>query len=362
VELNAVDLRAAFGDDPGEVKVEPIDPELRLHSVTGGVYRVTAESGATLVLKIVRHGQDADPQALWVAGADPSHRNYWLREWLAFESGLLGDLPGQLRAPTTFLTTAPSPGEAWIWMEDVEGRVGDEWPVSDYASVAFDAGTTQGAYATGAADLPTYDWLSRGWLRGWVDALARHIPLLHDDAAWSGSLSMMAPLRERAADLWAHREELLAMVERAPQCLVHCDFWPMNLIAADDGTTVAVDWSQVGIGGVGQDLDQLTLDPVWMQVLPDGDLETLENTVLSAYLAGLGAAGMTVDEDELATWYAAAASVHYVPMMTSYAHSLSIPGRRGELEARHGRPIEAISADKARVVEHALALGQRVLL
>jgi aminoglycoside phosphotransferase (APT) family kinase protein len=247
-------------------------------------------------------------------------------------------------------------------MEDVEGRSGEEWPIADYASVAFDVGTTQGEYAAVPGRLPADEWLARDWLRGWVDALARHVPLLGDDAAWSEpALGSLDPLRARVAALWARREELLAVVDHAPRTLVHGDLWPANLIAADDGTTVAVDWSQVGIGAVGQDLDQLTLDPVWMQVLPETDPETLENTAIPAYLAGLRATGLAVDEDDLETWYAAAAAVHYVPMMAMYAASLAIPERIDELEIRHGRPIEAITADKAAVIDHALTLGERLL-
>ena len=195
-----------------------------------------------------------------------------------------------------------------------------------------------------------------------MDALAHHIPLLDDDAVWSApALQSMDPLRTRVASLWASRDDLLAIVDTALRTVVHCDLWPANLIAADDGTTVAVDWSQIGIGAVGQDLDQLTLDPVWMQVRPDTDPETLENTVIPAYLAGLGAAGLVVDEAELRAWYAAAAAVHYVPMMAMYAASLANLGRIDELEIRHARPIEAITADKARVVEHALTLGEQLL-
>lgn len=350
----------------GEFTVTPIDSDLRLHSVTGGVFRVdwnSADSGsASLVIKVVRHGHDDDPNALWVSGATPQHRNYWKREWLAFDSGLLDALPGQLRAPQTLLTTQPSDDEAWIWMEDVEGRPGATWPVNDYASVAFDVGTTQGAYAAGAVPLPADEWLSRGWLRGWVEALTRHVALVEDDATWAQEpLRTLDFLRERFGAVWRHRDELLAIVEAAPQTVVHCDLWPPNLIAADDGTTVAVDWSQVGIGAVGQDLDQLTLDSVWMQVLPGADLEAIERQVLPSYLAGLQFSGFDVTLEQLEVWYAAAASVHYAPLLAMYAAQVAEPGRVDALEARHGRPIAEITADKGRVVERALTLAERLL-
>ncbi|HVT20239.1 MAG TPA: phosphotransferase [Mycobacteriales bacterium] len=354
-------MKRAVGYGVGEFVVTPIDPELRLHSVTGGVFRVDWDE-SSLVIKVVRHGHDDDPDALWVSGSTPEHRNYWKREWLAFDSGLLDDLPGQLRAPRTLLTTEPEVDEAWIWMEDVEGRPGATWPVTDYASAAFDVGTTQGVYASGAVALPTDEWLSRDWLRGWVDALARHVGLLEDDDVWAAEpLQALDFLRERLRALWARRADLFEIVESAPRCVVHCDLWPHNLIAADDGTTVAVDWSQVGIGATAQDLDQLTLDPVWMQVLPGEDLEAIERQVLPSYLAGLQASGLDVDGARLDDWYAAAAALHYGPLLAMYAAQLAEPGRADALERRHARPIAQITEDKGRVVDRALTLGERVL-
>jgi hypothetical protein len=361
VEIDRHDLARAVGHAVGEFVVTPIDPDLRLHSVTGGVYRVDWDE-ASLVVKVVRNGHDEDPGALWVSGATADHRNYWKREWLAFDSGLLDSLPGQLRAPATLLTTEPAPDEAWIWMEDVEGRPGATWPLGDYASVAFDIGTTQGAYAAGTEPLPTHEWLSRDWLRGWVEALARHVDVVEADAVWRREpLRSLDFLRDRFRTLWARREELLAIVEGAPQTVVHCDLWPHNLIAADDGTTVAIDWSQVGIGAVGHDLDQLTLDPVWMQVLPDGDIEAVEQQVLPSYLAGLQLSGLDLTHEQLEDWYAAAAAAHYGPLLAMYAAQLADPGRIHALETRHNRSIEAITNDKGRVVDRALALGERVL-
>ena len=101
-----------------------------------------------------------------MSGADPSHRNYWKREWLAFDSGLLDALPGRLRAPRTLLTTQPSDDECWIWMADVVGRHGAALELDDYATIAYDLGTTQGAFAAG--ELPRHEWLSRRWLRSWM--------------------------------------------------------------------------------------------------------------------------------------------------------------------------------------------------
>src|SRR3954464_12847146 len=98
MNIDRGDVEQAFGHAVSSYDVEPIDPELRIHSVTGGLFRVRAD-GQTLVLKIVRRGVDEDPGGLWVSGADPSHRNYWKREWLPVGSRLLDPPPGRPPPP-----------------------------------------------------------------------------------------------------------------------------------------------------------------------------------------------------------------------------------------------------------------------
>jgi hypothetical protein len=361
VDIDRDELARALGREATSYAVDAIDPHLRLHSVTGGVFRVHGDD-FSIVIKVIKHGVDDNPAGLWVSGAEPTHRNYWKREWLAYSSGMLDTLPGELRAPRTLLATEPAEDECWIWMEDVEGRPGADWEIDDYDSAAFDLATTQAAYASGRSILPPDPWLSHEWLRGWVEALDGQIDAIDDDALWKEDWQApMDALRPRVREFWGARKELLAVVESAPQTVVHCDLWPTNLIAADDGTTVALDWSQVGIGSIAQDLDQLTLDPVWMLVLPDASLDDLEAHVLPGYLSGLRSSGVDVDEASVRRWYAAAASVHYAPLAAFQATSASLPGDIEKSELRYGLPYAQIVANKARVVARALELGEWVL-
>jgi hypothetical protein len=361
VELDPEQLTRAVGHEVASYTIEAIQPELRMHSVTGGVFRVQGE-GFSLIIKIVRHAENEDPNGLWLAGAEPAHRNYWKREWLAYGTGLLDALPGELRAPRTLLVTEPAADECWIWMEDVAGRPGADWQLDDYDSVAFDLGTTQAAYASGRSILPSEDWLARHWLRGWVDTVANQVDTLDDPSLWTHTWQApLLPLLPRVRDLWDAREQLLTIVEGAPQTLVHCDFWPTNLIAADDGTTVVLDWSQIGIGSIAQDLDQLTLDPVWMLVLPDASIDALEAHVLPGYTSGLRTSGFDVEEKAIRRWYAAAAGVHYAPLAAFQAASTRETDYIEASERRYGLPYAEIVVRKARVLEHALELGEWVL-
>jgi hypothetical protein len=345
--------------------VDAVDAELRLHSVTAGVLRVRGQADGeefSIVVKQTHSATDADPHALWGSGVDDTHQHYWKREWLAYASGLLADLPGRLRAPRLLLATEPAEGVAWFWLEDVAGRPGAQWQPQQYARAARDLGTMQGAYAAGSPPLPADAWLSRRWLAAWVATGARTWPLVDDDEAWRDErLVDLAALRPRARAVWAERQRLLDAIDAAPQTLVHLDFWPPNLIAATDGRTVAVDWSSVGIGGLCQDLDQLTLDPLWMQVLPGADLALLERAALPAYALGVRAAGCAATDSELRGWYAAAAGLRYTSVLPAQAEIAADLARVEGLERRWGRPLEAILGDRARVIALALDLAEEAL-
>lgn len=357
--LDRDELERAFGRRVTSYDVEPIDPHLRIHSVTGGVYRVRADTD-TLVVKVVRHGIDATPDELWQAGADVAHRNYWKREWLAFDSGLLANLPGELRAPRVALTTEHGSDECWVWMEDVQGRTGAALQLDDYATVAHAVGTTQGSYASGATPLPDHPWLSRDWLRGWVRTCTRFVETVRDDSCWRDArLKALEPLRRRIVSLWERREELFTVVAEAPLTLTHWDFWPTNVYVGEQ--VVAIDWSQIGLSGVTNDLDQMTLDPIWMHVRPDESIQTLEDLVLPAYAAGLREGGLDIAADTVRRWYAATAALRYTWLAGAQADLAHEPDRVLSQEQRFGRDLSTITTTRARVVAHALALGEQIL-
>lgn len=361
IELAKVDLERAFGHGVTSYDVQPIDPHLRLHSVTGGVYRVQA-GNESLVIKVVRHGVDATPDQLWQSGADESHRNYWKREWLAFDTGLLASLPGELRAPRTLLTTEHANGDCWIWMQEVRGRTGSALRLDDYAAIAHALGSTQGVYANGVAPLPDEPWLSRDWLRGWVDLCAPFVATTHEDARWSDRrLEALRPLRQRTQALWSHHDELLAIAGEPPLTVSHWDFWPTNLYVSEPGVVTAIDWSQVGIGAVTHDLDQLTLDPVWMRVRPDASLDVLEALVLTAYTDGLRDSGFDVSLTTVRRWYSAAAALRYAFLGGAQVDVAADRERAKAQEARFACDLATIIASKARVIDRALCLGEDVL-
>ncbi len=65
----------------------------------------------SLVLKVVPPPADNDV---------PSGSSYGKREFLAYQSGLLADLPGGLKAPRCLGVTEQPSGDGWLWLEEVK--------------------------------------------------------------------------------------------------------------------------------------------------------------------------------------------------------------------------------------------------
>jgi len=92
---------------------------------------------------------------------------------------------------------------------------------------------------------------------------------------------------------------LLALLDRLPVCLCHHDAFRRNLLARDgisaEAQTVAIDWSMVGYGGVGEEVGITTaVDLSWLEVSGDQAGE-LDRIIFEAYVDGLRAAGWQGD-------------------------------------------------------------------
>lgn len=82
-----------------------------------GVYRFQGEAQAggetldwSLILKATGPATGSQEPAAW---------NYWKREVLVYQSGLLNDLPGDLVAPCCIGVVEYPGQEFWLWLEDV---------------------------------------------------------------------------------------------------------------------------------------------------------------------------------------------------------------------------------------------------
>ena len=83
----------------------------------------------------------------------------------------------------------------------------------------------------------------------------------------------------------------LDALDRLPQTLCHLDLHPANLFAGSDDETVAIDWSFVGLGAIGEDAGNLVPDAVLDFHVPAARIDDLYETVAAGYEAGLRHAG-----------------------------------------------------------------------
>ncbi|MBT2550971.1 phosphotransferase [Arthrobacter sp. ISL-65] len=323
---------------------------------TEGVYRVTgagrdgnAASGWSLILKILQSSSPQDEVWRW---------NYQQREWHFYRSGLLKGQHG-LVAPRCLGVMHRKDGRTWLWLEDVADDDGT-WPLARYGLSAYHLGRFSGRFSSGGA-LPDYPWLSRRWLRGWLEeaapAIAR-LRLLRNDPAVQGVYDDADSILQ----LWDEREKRLSVLEHCPQTLCHLDAHRRNMFSrrsAGEEGTVLIDWAFVGVAAVGEDLASLVSATIAMGEVALGDMKRLEATVLDGYLEGLRDAGCSTDPELVHMAYSMAASLRFpVGAVRLVLPMLLDPGQHRDVEQlHHGTPVEALFDRWGAMNRHLIRLG-----
>jgi hypothetical protein len=241
--------------------------------------------------------------------------NYYKREADAYQSGWLDDLPGGLAAPRCFGVVEHPDGTCWIWLEDLTDVIGPHWPLEHYGLVARHAGQFNGAYLVDRP-LPSWSWLSSGWLQQVIESSASAIPLLRDSLDHALIRRRMpGDASDRYFRLWDQRGVYLDALDRLPQTLCHFDIFCRNLFArrtaGDDHQTVAIDWAFAGRGAIGEELVPLILGSVMFFEVGLDQAQALEEIAFESYLEGLRDAGWRGDPRQVRLGYAAAASLRY---------------------------------------------------
>jgi hypothetical protein len=278
-----------------------------------GLYRFLGEAvdhGSpvrwSLILKTL--GRPAQP-------SEPIHWNYWKREWHAYQSGLLTDLPGGLRAPRCLAAVEPSSEVLWLWLEDITEDSRSSWSIADYGNAAYRAGQFNGVYLT-ERPLPTHPWLSRNWLRGCVEDNAPFVTELSRSLEHPWVRRTYPPdVAEGLLQTWADRHRFLRALEGLPQTLCHLDLLRRNLFLQskpeEEPELVLIDWAYVGHGALGEDLVPLIVASILFFEAELQDAQELEAHVLARYLEGLRDVGWRGDPGLVWLGYALAATLRY---------------------------------------------------
>ena len=305
----------------------------------------------SLILKIQRRVPESD---------DPDRWDYWRREFLAYESGLLDHLPG-VTAPGCH--GAVERGEdALLWLDDVPEATPGTWRTERYVRAAHDLGVFNGAFLAGRP-VPQRSWLTRTYLRSWTTWLPWS-ELARSEATWSLPIVARAfprPPGDRLTRLYRDTPKLLERLEHLRQTFSHLDCWRANLIGQrlPDGTerTVLIDWSFTGAAPAGQDLAILVAGShVWLDADP-AELTVLSDGALAAYISGMREIGWRGDERDVRFGYAASSALYGAPLVPWWLPRLADPARREWLEAKCRRPAEEVAAGWALLLEHLLKLA-----
>lgn len=258
------------------------------NAATGGIWRVRGSAG-TAVRKVFRPPADP-PRGTpgWQTSDEPTHWNYWRREYLAYTSGLVAtayDGTG-ITVPALLDAVQRPDGAVELWLSEATGVPGTAWTPQRLAAFARQLGRGQARWADRTPDHP---WLSRRWLAQYV---ATRTPWVGDPPPWDHPAARVwsARVRRWMRPLWERRAHLVALAEAAPRTLCHLDVWPMNLIA-DGDRTVLLDWAFVGDGALGEDVANLIVDSVADGFIDIDLLPAIADGTIRAYLDGLREGG-----------------------------------------------------------------------
>lgn len=300
-------VRAATGAPPGDrAEITVTSLHAPIATGTGGIWRFRAPTWS-LVLKILRHSEEGSE--MWRSGEEEDHWYYWRREALAYRAGLLDEGAGGLRPARCHLELDLG-DEIHLWLEDVRGLPGHQWPVETYGEAALRLGRFQGTWAL-ARRLPDERWLGHRWLRAYTERRAAEWASRAVD--WSNP-ELRAVIGDadtaKLGRLWERLESNLQIVEAMPRTLCHCDLHPQNLFRGE-GETVLIDWAFVGAGTLGEDAGNLVLDSVFDFHVPAEDVGRLWQAISEGYAEGLAQAGWRGSRGELDRALAATLAAKY---------------------------------------------------
>ena len=357
-------VRQALNDDGASVmefSVKPLSGGFAGETVGGhGTYRFTGTARSargtipwSMVLKVLGRVRGT-------GSTDLREWNYWKREILAYQSGLLDELPGGIVAPRCFGVVENDGEEYWIWLEDVAGDTPDHWDMADYARVARHLGQFNGAYLTGHP-IPDRPWFTRGRVRNWLEIAAPILDHLPRHLAGRTRRHWLTPRQaEGVSALWRGRDPLLAALDALPRSLCHHDAFQRNLFITPE-RTVAIDWQIMGTGAVGEEIMPLVCVGVQFMHVPPERMAELEGYVVAGYLEGLRDAGWRGEESLVRFGYGCAAALWGGVSTIGLWPEISDAENYKGIEDLLGTPIDAIVDCWAVMQDHYLKLGDEAV-
>lgn len=283
------------------------------------------------------------------------HHNYWRREALVFESGVLREFPDSICATECYLVEEQQDGTIWLWMEYVKGEYANT--IEQFSYIARQLGRFNGAYLKGIKMVPDHEWICRAWLKSWTTASRKYAPNMEEYASRIST--------EKEQSTWAWYQKILQNIDSAidslqqlPRVLAHQDLSQMNMLLvekeANESQLVLIDWQFMSISGIGEDLGKLFGVNLSLGIIPPDQFIRFQTSIYNAYLEGLRDMGWQGDA-ELARYgfclSTALRSVWEVPQYFSIMAQLEDEPQNTKLKERLNRLDRIITVHKQMAME-----------
>ena len=335
------------------------ESNLGLHRFNGTARDQGVDRLWSIVLKAVHAPVNETNTTYW---------NYHRREVLAYEQGLLNDLPGGITAPRCLGVDKYSDGVCWLWLEDMQTQGNQSWSLAEYGMAARYLGQFNGAYLTGHP-LPKLPWLSQNWMRGWLTSYEKDcyavLDLLRDEHFWTQLLLRSAfqrSIKDDVLRLWASHDSLLRTLDGSPRTFCHLDAYRPNLFVRQDtqgsDQTVAIDWVFTGIAGVGEEIaNLLAASLIWFEY-DAVEAKRLDEAIFNGYLNGLRDSGWKGDSQLVRLGYTAACALRWGLVGLWWLQDLTDPIEQAGLEEHWNRPLAELVSQWTQTTRYILDLAQ----
>jgi hypothetical protein len=306
---------------------------------------------------------------------EPQDFNYWRREAVALQSGLLEGWPGPLVPVRCLGVDETEPRVSWIWLEAHGGpHLRDQWTLEEQALLAYDLGAFAAQESNHPPSAAQHPWLVQRWLRAGLTCF-RTIGVGHaldHDGCWEHPLiapALASGTRDRVRRLFGSAEGLLAVLESLPTTLAHHDTQASNFFLRDpadvDSRTVGIDWGFLGLAPAGHDLGCHLWSNICTWTTDPGEAGDLDRASTPAYLQGLADFGWDGNDRTVLFARAAAAALTIATYCTQQVselcdetpHTLGNAGWPQELAKRQQCSVENLTARWAAGLDYALDLG-----
>ena len=289
----------------------------------------------SLILKTIRPDSERD---------DPTSLRYWKREALAYQSGLLNDLPGRIRAPRCHGIIEHPDQEMWLWLEEILDVAKGKWSLEQYGNIARHVGEFNGIFF-GRTSALSHPWMTKNPLRSWVGTDA---PILPPDVLAHPLVARFIPsdIYGWMQGIWLEHNAWLDLVERQQKALAHLDVFRRNAFARHNSQnelqTILIDWAFVGAAALGEEIAPLVAGSLNFMEFDSAPPHILDQFVFEGYLEGLRSTGWQGDPRVVRFAYAVGSVLKYSVGVYGVAYMVAGGNQHNLLQQMFGHPVDEL--------------------